>query len=73
MTGVAVVVEVAFGALVLVALALVEAAVKALRDGQHGYTPATGIPALREAVARRTLAIVIGARTSRPPVVDIWR
>ena len=35
---------------------IVEAAVKALRDGHHGYTPATGIPALREAVARRTLA-----------------
>ena len=34
---------------------IVEAAVKALRDGHHGYTPATGIPALREAVARRTL------------------
>jgi aspartate aminotransferase len=30
---------------------IVEAAVKALRDGQHGYTPATGILALREAVA----------------------
>ncbi len=30
---------------------IVEAAVKALRDGHHGYTPATGIPALREAVA----------------------
>ena len=30
---------------------IVEAAVKALRDGQHGYTPATGLPALREAVA----------------------
>ena len=30
---------------------IVEAAVKALRDGQHGYTPATGIPPLREAVA----------------------
>ena len=30
---------------------VVEAAVKALRDGQHGYTPATGIPPLREAVA----------------------
>src|SRR5215469_12420928 len=28
-----------------------EAAVKALRDGHHGYTPATGIPPLREAVA----------------------
>jgi aspartate aminotransferase len=34
---------------------VVEAAVKALRDGHHGYTPATGIPPLREAVARRTL------------------
>lgn len=29
---------------------VVEAAVKALRDGYHGYTPAPGIPALREAV-----------------------
>jgi aspartate aminotransferase len=29
----------------------VEAAIKALRDGQHGYTPANGIPQLREAVA----------------------
>ena len=30
---------------------IVEAGIKALRDGHHGYTPATGIPALREAVA----------------------
>jgi aspartate/methionine/tyrosine aminotransferase len=30
---------------------IVEAAIKALRDGHHGYTPATGILALREAVA----------------------
>jgi aspartate/methionine/tyrosine aminotransferase len=30
---------------------IVEAAIKALRDGQHGYTPANGIPQLREAVA----------------------
>lgn len=30
---------------------IVEAAVKALRDGHHGYTPAPGIPALREAVS----------------------
>ena len=30
---------------------IVEAAVKALRDGHHGYTPAPGIPELREAVA----------------------
>ncbi len=35
---------------------IVEAAVKALRDGHHGYTAAVGIPALREAVARRTFA-----------------
>ncbi|SDU36744.1 pyridoxal phosphate-dependent aminotransferase [Stappia sp. ES.058] len=31
---------------------IVEAAVKALRDGHHGYTPATGILPLREAVAK---------------------
>ncbi|MCY4005699.1 MAG: pyridoxal phosphate-dependent aminotransferase [Rhodobacteraceae bacterium] len=30
---------------------ITEAAVKALRDGHHGYTPANGIPQLREAVA----------------------
>jgi aspartate/methionine/tyrosine aminotransferase len=30
---------------------IVEAAVKALRDGHHGYTPANGIPELRQAVA----------------------
>jgi len=29
---------------------IVEAAIKALRDGHHGYTPATGILPLREAV-----------------------
>jgi aspartate aminotransferase len=32
---------------------IVEAAVKALRDGHHGYTGALGILPLREAVARR--------------------
>ena len=31
---------------------IVEAAIKALRDGQHGYTPSVGIAPLREAVAR---------------------
>ena len=31
---------------------IVEAAIKALRDGQHGYTPANGILPLREAVVR---------------------
>ncbi|SES07269.1 Aspartate/methionine/tyrosine aminotransferase [Tranquillimonas rosea] len=30
---------------------IVEAGVRALRDGHHGYTPANGIPPLREAVA----------------------
>ena len=30
---------------------IVEAGVKALRDGHHGYTPSNGLPALREAVA----------------------
>jgi aspartate aminotransferase len=30
---------------------IVEAAIKALRDGHHGYTPATGIKPLREAVS----------------------
>ena len=34
---------------------IVEAAIKAIRDGHHGYTPAPGILSLREAVARRTL------------------
>lgn len=31
---------------------IVEAAIKALKDGHHGYTPATGILPLREAVAK---------------------
>ncbi len=35
---------------------IVDAAIKALRDGQHGYSPATGLLATREAVSRRTLA-----------------
>ena len=30
---------------------IVEAGIKALRDGHHGYTPANGLPALRSAVA----------------------
>src|SRR6187455_3799741 len=41
---------------------IVEAAVKALRDGHHGYTPATGIKPLREAVAadiRRRLSVSV--------------
>ncbi|RXF70771.1 pyridoxal phosphate-dependent aminotransferase [Hansschlegelia zhihuaiae] len=31
---------------------IVEAAIKALKDGHHGYTPATGILPLREAVSK---------------------
>ena len=31
-------------------LNIVEAGIKALKDGHHGYTPANGIPELREAV-----------------------
>ena len=41
---------------------IVEAAIKALRDGHHGYTPATGIRPLREAVAadiHRRLAVEV--------------
>ena len=36
---------------------IVEAAIKALRDGHHGYTPANGLLATREAVVRRTLSM----------------
>ncbi|MEJ1119935.1 pyridoxal phosphate-dependent aminotransferase [Phyllobacterium sp. CCNWLW109] len=36
---------------------IVEAAIKALKDGHHGYTPANGLLATREAVARRTLTM----------------
>lgn len=35
---------------------IVEAAIKALKDGHHGYTDARGIPAVREGVARYTQA-----------------
>lgn len=34
---------------------IVEAAIKALKDGHHGYTPANGLLQCREAVSRRTL------------------
>ena len=30
-----------------------EAAIKAIRDGKHGYTPSNGIPELREAVSEK--------------------
>jgi len=36
---------------------IVEAAIKALKDGHHGYTPANGTLECREAVARRALSM----------------
>lgn len=47
---------------------VVEAAVKALRDGAHGYTPAQGIPPLREAVSR-DLAARAGAEIPAERIV----
>ena len=32
-----------------------EAAIKAIKDGHHGYTPSNGIPELREAVSELIL------------------
>ena len=31
---------------------IVEAGIKALKDGHHGYTPANGLPVLRDAIAQ---------------------
>ena len=44
---------------------IVEAAIRALRDGHHGYTPATGILPLREAVAA-------GATLLKPGQKAFW-
>ncbi len=44
---------------------IVEAAVKALRDGHHGYTPAVGILPLREAVAADLHEALQGQRFAR--------
>ena len=49
---------------------IVEAAVKALRDGHHGYTPATGIAPLREAVAADLLKRT-GAEVSPERVIIV--
>ena len=49
---------------------IVEAAVEALKDGQHGYTPATGVPPLREAVAG-DLAARYGAEVSPDNVLIV--
>ncbi len=43
-----------------------EAAIKAIRDGQHGYTPANGILPLREAVCadlHRRFGVSVSLRT----------
>lgn len=47
---------------------IVEAAIRALRDGHHGYTPANGLPETREAVCRRTLELT-GATISPESVM----
>jgi aspartate aminotransferase len=49
---------------------IVEAAVKALRDGHHGYTPATGILPLREGVAADILRRV-GVEVSPDDVIIV--
>jgi aspartate/methionine/tyrosine aminotransferase len=49
---------------------VVEAAIKALRDGHHGYTPANGILPLREAVAA-DLDARLGARVDPDCVVVV--
>jgi len=49
---------------------IVEAAVKALRDGEHGYTDATGIAPLREAVAE-DLHRRLGAEVSADRVLIV--
>ncbi|WP_374632925.1 pyridoxal phosphate-dependent aminotransferase [Ferrovibrio sp.] len=63
---------------------VVEAAVKALRDGHHGYTPANGILPLREAVAadiaaRRgvnvspdTIVIVPGGKVTMATAIQMF-
>src|SRR3954454_24083440 len=49
---------------------IVEAAVKALHDGHHGYTPATGILPLREAVTA-DIDRRIGAKVSPDDVIIV--
>ncbi len=49
---------------------IVEAAVRALRDGHHGYTPATGILPLREAVSA-DLHRRLGAEVSPDNIVVV--
>jgi aspartate/methionine/tyrosine aminotransferase len=49
---------------------IVEAAVKALHDGHHGYTPSPGIPQLRESVAQ-DLVKRRGAKISADRIVIV--
>ncbi|MBJ3775933.1 pyridoxal phosphate-dependent aminotransferase [Acuticoccus mangrovi] len=49
---------------------IVEAAVKALRDGHHGYTAATGIPELREVVAN-DIAMRTGVATDADHIMIV--
>jgi aspartate/methionine/tyrosine aminotransferase len=49
---------------------IVEAAVKALHDGHHGYTPSPGIPQLRESVAQ-DLVKRRGAKVSADRIVIV--
>ncbi len=50
---------------------IVEAAVQALKNGEHGYTPATGIPALKEAVAAELNERYSGANVSPDSVAIV--
>jgi aspartate aminotransferase len=49
---------------------IVEAAVKALHDGHHGYTPANGIPKLRESVSN-DLAKRHGVKVSKEQILIV--
>src|SRR3546814_3810828 len=49
---------------------VVEAAIKALRDGHHGYTPANGILPLREAVCAE-IAVRYGKTVSPECIVVV--
>ena len=52
---------------------IVEAAVKALRDGEHGYTDATGIAPLREAVSDDLAPPARRRRLAGPRPDHAWR
>ena len=52
---------------------IVEAAIKAMRDGHHGYTPATGIPQLREAETFLNEGYNVVSRAPAPTPADQTR